>query len=222
MAKTNVSCDGQEWPSSLYSVQAVINAVIDVLLRNPNQKTLLEALGALYSFVKQFDKALAIYVKLKHPDVFDLIARHRLFRTVTDRQLAIALMEVDAEQAIRLLTDNIEVIPMVKVIGQLEQKPQFLLQYLDRLFQKDKAVSKDYHDVQVKLYAEYEPKKLLHFMQNSKNFSLRNAYEICQKRNMVPEMVYLLSTFCSGTIHFDCKSENSRKLIALLKEIQVF
>ncbi|OWA52572.1 Vacuolar protein sorting-associated protein 41-like protein [Hypsibius exemplaris] len=183
----------KEWPHALYNVQAVINAVIDVLLRNPNQKVLLEALGALYSFIKQFDKALAIYVKLKHPDVFDLIAKHRLFRTVADKQLAIALMEVDAEQAIRLLTENIDAIPMVKVIAQLEQKPPFLLQYLDRLFQKDKIIGKDYHDVQVKLYAEHDPKKMLHFMQNSKHFSLRNAYEICQKKNMVPEMVYLLS-----------------------------
>jgi vacuolar protein sorting-associated protein 41 len=189
----------------LYNVQAVINAVIDVLLRNPNQKTLLEALGTLYSFVKRFDKALTIFVKLKHSDVFDLITKHGLFRTVAETQLAIALTEVDAEKAIRLFTDNIDLIPVVKVIPQLEQKPHFLLLYLDRLFQKDQKDKKDeksernerlpkeYHDSLMKLYAQYEPKKMLPFLQNSKHFSLNNAYKISREKNMVPEMVYLLS-----------------------------
>lgn len=185
----------KEWPPQLYSVQAIINAVIEYLLRNPNQKTLLEALGALYTFVKQFDKALTIYVKLKHHDVFELITRHNLYKTITDKQLTIALVEVDTDQAVRLFTDNIDNVPIKAVVTQLEPKPQYLLQYLDRLFQKDKTIAKEYHDVQVKLYAEYEPKKLLHFMQNSKHFMLNEAFAICQKKGMVPEMVYLLSKY---------------------------
>ncbi|XP_055328703.1 vacuolar protein sorting-associated protein 41 homolog isoform X1 [Paramacrobiotus metropolitanus] len=183
----------KEWPATLYNVQAIINSVIEFLLRDPNQKVLLESLTTLYTLVEQYDKALKICVKLKHPDVFELINKRSLYKTIVDQQLLVALMDIDAEQTVRLLTDNNERIPIASVVTQLQSRPQYLLQYLDRLFQMNKTIGKEYHDIQARLYAEYEPKKLLHFMQNSKHFMLNTAFEVCEKKNMFPEMVYLLS-----------------------------
>jgi hypothetical protein len=54
----------KEWSPALYNVPAVVNAVLEHLLVNDSDKTLLlEALAILYSHEKKYDKALAMYLK---------------------------------------------------------------------------------------------------------------------------------------------------------------
>lgn len=45
---------------------------------------------------------------------------------------------------------------------------------------------------QVELYAEYEYPRLLEYLRASNYYSLERAYRICQERDFVPEMVFLL------------------------------
>ena len=68
----------------------------------------------------------------------------------------------------------------------------FIVQYLDSLFQKDPNISRDYHTMQVVLYAEYEREKLLKFLQNSQYIILAQAQKELQERNVIPEIVYIL------------------------------
>ena len=65
----------REWPSHLYKVQTVINALLERLDRDRTNTYLIRALGDLYSYERQFDKALSIYLRLKHKDVFQLIRK---------------------------------------------------------------------------------------------------------------------------------------------------
>jgi hypothetical protein len=67
-----------------------------------------------------------------------------------------------------------------------------LPQYLDQLFRKDPQLGKDYHNLQVQLYAEYDRPRLIHFLRTSNNLALQKTLEECQQRNLYPEMVYLL------------------------------
>jgi len=54
----------KEWSPTLYNVPAVVNAVLEHLLVNDADKSLLlEALAILYSHEKKYDKALAMYLK---------------------------------------------------------------------------------------------------------------------------------------------------------------
>lgn len=54
----------KEWSPTLYNVPAVVNAVLEHLLVNDSDKSLLlEALAILYSHEKKYDKALAMYLK---------------------------------------------------------------------------------------------------------------------------------------------------------------
>ena len=66
------------------------------------------------------------------------------------------------------------------------------LQYLDAIFEKDPNISRDFHTMQVVLYAEYERSKLLRFLQNSQYIVLAQAQKELQERNLIPEIVYIL------------------------------
>lgn len=79
--------------------------------------------------------------------------------------------------------------------------------YLDALFRKDPHLTVEYSDrlvsrysipaaaadiVQVELYAIYEYPRLMEYLRASNYYSLEKAYRICQERDFVPEMVFLL------------------------------
>jgi vacuolar protein sorting-associated protein 41 len=64
--------------------------------------------------------------------------------------------------------------------------------YLDAIFDKDSNLSRDFHTMQVVLYAEYQRDKLLKFLQNSQYIILAQAQKELQERNLVPEIVYIL------------------------------
>lgn len=61
------------------------------------------------------------------------------------------------------------------------------------------------------LYAEYESGRLIDFLRASNYYSLEKAYQICKKRDMVPEMVFLL-----GRMGGD---ENNKEALNLIIEM---
>ena len=181
----------KEWPSDLYNIQTLVNAVLDKLDRHREDRILLQCLGELYTYDKRYDKALDIYLRLKHNDVFQLIHKHNLFDTISDKILL--LMDFDLDMAVKMLLDNIDKISIGKVVKQLSNAPQkFLHVYLDKLFEKDVHEGRDYHGLQVKLYAEYDRPRLLSFLKSSTYYPLQAALEECQTRHLIPEMVFLL------------------------------
>eukprot|EP00058_Branchiostoma_floridae_P023305 XP_002608795.1 hypothetical protein BRAFLDRAFT_125598 [Branchiostoma floridae] len=180
----------KDWSPDLYNIQVIINAVQTKLEMDPQNKVLLRSLAELHTYDKRYDKALAIYLKLGHEDVFPLIHKHNLFSSIQDK--IVMLMDFDTERAVRLLIDNLERIPIEKVVHQLEPRPKLLYLYLDTLFQKDPHIGQDFHAMQVKLYAEFDRARLLPFLRSSNYYPLQKALEECQQRNFIPEMVFLL------------------------------
>lgn len=52
-----------DWSGQLYDIQAVVNAVLDRIDRDRNNRLLLHCLADLYTQDKRFDKALGIYLR---------------------------------------------------------------------------------------------------------------------------------------------------------------
>ncbi|XP_064648417.1 vacuolar protein sorting-associated protein 41 homolog [Lineus longissimus] len=179
-----------EWPCDLYNIQTLVRAVKDKLSRSLNQNTLLVCLAQLYTYDTRFDQALAIYLQLKHDNVFDLIHRHNLFYSISDK--IVMLMGHDEKKAVKLLLDNMDKVPMEKVVKQLENHKRLLHVYLDALFKKDPDIGQEYHGLQVALYADHDPANLIKFLRSSNYYPLQHAMEECQKRRLTKEMVYLL------------------------------
>ncbi|KAG8929405.1 Vacuolar protein sorting-associated protein 41, partial [Tulasnella sp. 418] len=210
----------KKWPPDIYDVSAVVVAIKAQLDRSPNTPILMECLAELYMLNRQPGKALEYFLRLRRPNVFDLIRDHNLFTVVKDQ--ALLLVEFDQElekkrksevggetaersgadekgkgkketsKAIALLVDHTYSIPIARVVQQLQVRPYYLYLYLDALFDKDPQLAADFADIQLQLYAEYAPPRLIDFLRASNNYSLEKAYQICKARDLVLEMVFLL------------------------------
>ncbi|KAF8676121.1 hypothetical protein AX14_005017 [Amanita brunnescens Koide BX004] len=209
----------KEWPKDVYDISAVIIAVRSELDKKSMLSTplassssrsttlLMESLAELYTINRQPGKALPFYLRLRRPNVFNLIREHSLFTDVSDQVLL--LVEFDDElmrkrteegkdidpsknEAIALLVDNIHSIPITRVVQQLTKKPYYLFLYLDALVVQDAHLVAEFADLQVKLYAEYALPRLIDFLRASNYYSLEQAFEVCKERDLVPEMVFLL------------------------------
>ncbi|KAG6917674.1 hypothetical protein DXG01_001649 [Tephrocybe rancida] len=223
----------KEWPREIYNIDAVIVAVRSELDKSastsstisssPSSKLLMECLAELYTANRQPGKALPYFLRLRRPNVFDLIREHNLFTDVQDQVLL--LVQFDDElmkqrrldgqvlddrrsDAITLLVNNIHSIPIGRVVQQLESSPYYLFLYLDALvMEKDPNLVSDFADLQVKLYAEYATPRLIDFLRASNYYNLEMAYNVCQERDLVPEMVFLLG-----------KMGNNKKALMLIIE----
>nr|XP_012139386.1 PREDICTED: vacuolar protein sorting-associated protein 41 homolog isoform X3 [Megachile rotundata] len=181
----------KEWPPKLYKVTAVVNGVLEhLLLHNQRQNVLLEALAILYIHDGKYDKALAMYLKLRHKDVFQLIQKYQLYNTVYD--MIEGLMDLDAERAIQFFLEK-DNVPSDIVVQKLQHNHRYLYLYLDALDKKNTKDSKGkYHGLLVRLYADYSRDKLLPLLRRSDNYPIQQALDICSQRQFYPEMVYLL------------------------------
>lgn len=83
-------------------------------------------------------------------------------------------MRFDPQRATDLLINNITHVPVKRVVDQLKPEPQLQLVYLHNLFYsyKDKKDSKEinqagkeFHNLQVKLYATYNREPLYDFLE---------------------------------------------------------
>ncbi|KAF8165888.1 vacuolar assembling protein VPS41 [Crassisporium funariophilum] len=207
----------KEWPREIYDIAAVIIAVRSELDKTAstsatitasgNSTILMECLAELYTANRQPGKALPYYLRLRRSNVFDLIRDNNLFTDVQDQVLL--LVEFDHElmekrkaegwagtelqsDAITLLVDNIHSIPITRVVQQLQQRPYYLFLYLDALVHIDSQLVSGFADLQVKMYAEFATPRLIDFLRASNSYNLESAYKVCQERDLVPEMVFLL------------------------------
>ncbi|XP_076241786.1 vacuolar protein sorting-associated protein light [Calliopsis andreniformis] len=187
----------KEWSPKLYKVAAVVNGVLEhLLVHNQRQNVLLEALAILYIHDGKYDKALAMYLKLRHKDVFQFIQKYQLYYTVYD--MIEGLMDLDAERAIQFFLEK-DKVPSEIVVQKLQHNHRYLYLYLDALDKKGTKDSEDlkdskgkYHGLLVRLYADYARDKLLPLLRRSDNYPIQQALDICSQRQFYPEMVYLL------------------------------
>eukprot|EP00004_Rigifila_ramosa_P019763 TRINITY_DN5059_c2_g1_i4.p1 TRINITY_DN5059_c2_g1~~TRINITY_DN5059_c2_g1_i4.p1 ORF type:complete len:836 (-),score=199.40 TRINITY_DN5059_c2_g1_i4:379-2589(-) len=184
----------RKWPSSLYSLEVVVAAVTSKLetkeFANDMGTPLRDALAELYVLQGHYDRALRVYLQLRRPGVFDLVVKHNLFDSVKER--AVELLKFDEARSLDLLTSHTDRIPIVRIVEQLKPHPRLLHSYLHALFLKDVNIATDFHVLQVELYADFDAKLLLPFLQQSTSYNLEKAYDVVEKRKMVPEMVYIL------------------------------
>ncbi|XP_031486112.1 vacuolar protein sorting-associated protein 41 homolog [Nymphaea colorata] len=186
----------KSWPSNIYSAMPVISA-IEPQLKSPSvTETLKEALAELYVVDKKYEKALGLYAELKKPEIFEFIKRHNLQDAVHDK--VVYLMELDAKRSVTLFIQRRATISPFEVMSQLMDSKNkadyryFIHLYLHSLFEVDPNAGKDFHDLQVELYAEYEPRMLLPFLRSSQHYRLDKAQEVCVKKNLLREQVFIL------------------------------
>lgn len=183
----------KEWQPNLYNTTAVINAIHDHFDKK-DKNILLEALAILYSHEREYDKALTMYLKLQHKDVFLLIKKHNLYAAI--RTMIVELIKLDNEKAISMLLEKNKILPET-VVAELEKHEKFLFMFLDALDKVDSSGKFDWK--LVNLYAKYDRDKMLPFLKRSRTYPLQDAFELCKNNLFYPEMVYLLDRMGNST-----------------------
>lgn len=185
------------WPGHVYSTQAVATAIED---QARNSRVLLECLAQLFLANQMPGKALLYLLRLRHSSVFELIRENDL---LIDVQHKIgALVELDQELAdsqepqnsalIPLLVQHTHSVPIQRAVHQFEPYPWYQYLYLDALFEKDPSLVVPYANRLVRLYSDYAYPKLMPFLRSmSSVYSFKEAYNVCEERGRVPEMVFL-------------------------------
>lgn len=96
------------------------------------------------------------------------------------------------QPAVKMLIDGVDRIAMHTVVNELVNRyPKFLFIYLDCLWKSD-CDSSEYHQMQIELFAEYDYGRMIEFLRSSVHYSIPRVYAICEIKDLVPEMVYLL------------------------------
>ncbi|KAG6629735.1 vacuolar protein sorting-associated protein 41 homolog isoform X2 [Carya illinoinensis] len=186
----------KSWPHVIYSALPVIAAIETQLTTSSMTDALKEALAQLYVIDGQYEKALLIYADRMKPEVFDYIEKYNLHHSI--REKVLQLMMIDCKHGVLLLIQNKDLITPSDVVSQLlnasnKCDPRYFLHlYLHSLFEVNPNAGKDFHDMQVELYADFDPKMLLPFLRSSQHYTLEKAYEICIGRDLLREQVFIL------------------------------
>ncbi|KAI9294881.1 hypothetical protein K502DRAFT_316454 [Neoconidiobolus thromboides FSU 785] len=211
----------RQWPIKNYNLKSILALVEDELNKydieneneNENQnesKLLLQIIAELYQLDNQPQLALNYLLKLKSPIVFNLINEFQLFNEIKNKVKL--LMDYDVLQfqneleyqkagvqvtselkAVTMLVRNLQFISMETVVNQLYDHPLLLHNYLHAIFKKEANLGAKWHDIQVELYAEFDYPLLMGFLRSSNDYSLKKAYNCCELRELVPELIYILS-----------------------------
>ncbi|OAY38116.1 vacuolar protein sorting-associated protein 41 homolog [Manihot esculenta] len=199
----------KSWPPVIYSALPVISAIEPQLNTSSMTDALKEALAELYVINGQYEKACSLYADLMKPDMFEFIEKHNLHDAI--REKVVQLMMLDCKRAVPLFIQNKDLIPPAEVVSQLLAARNkcnaryFLHLYLHSLFEANSHAGKEFHDMQVELYADYDPKMLLPFLRSSQHYTLEKAYDICVKRDLLREQVFILG-----------RMGNSKKALAII------
>ncbi|KAI0529161.1 hypothetical protein KFK09_001708 [Dendrobium nobile] len=186
----------RSWPPTIYSSLPVISAIEPQISTSSMTDLLKEALAELYVINSQYEKALALYADLMKPEIFDFIEKNNLHDAIHEK--VVQLMMLDSKKAVPLLIHHRDNIPPSEVVEQLLSAHKncnakyFLHLYLHSLFEVDVNAAKEYHDLQVELYADYEPRMLLTFLRLSQHYKLDKAYDVCVKKGLLREQVFIL------------------------------
>ncbi|KVH90729.1 hypothetical protein Ccrd_007262 [Cynara cardunculus var. scolymus] len=165
----------KSWPPVIYSVVPVIAAIEPQL----NTSSMTDELK-----------------ELMKPDIFEFIEKHSLHDAI--REKVGQLMLIDHKRSVALLIQHRDLITPAEVVSQLlasrkqSNSRYYLHEYLHSLFEVNPHAGRDFHDMQVELYAEYDQKMLLPFLRSSQHYMLEKAYEVCVKRDLLSEQVFIL------------------------------
>ncbi len=96
-------------------------------------------------------------------------------------------------KGVQLLADYTDCISSAVVVKLLYAKSSlFCFAYLDAIWLKNENLCTEFHSQMVDLYAEHDPSRLLGFLRASFSYNVEKAYRVCEVRDLVPEMMYLL------------------------------
>ncbi|OLL22208.1 Vacuolar protein sorting-associated protein 41 [Neolecta irregularis DAH-3] len=210
------------WPDDIYNIDFLISQVEDLWSESKDDRVLMNCLAELKMLNNSPKDALHFYLRLRRPDTFDLIRQNHLLDSLQNDILLLMLFDTETVEikdnikrgsttkAVELLVQHVHTIPAKKVVSQIKDYSLLLHLYLDGLFDADPHLSSPWADEQIGLYAEYDRPKLMDFLRTSTSYSLEHARQICDQRNLIPELVFIYSRM----------GNNKKALMLIIEKLQ--
>ncbi|KAG4301223.1 hypothetical protein PCK1_002533 [Pneumocystis canis] len=193
----------KSWPCEIYNLDNIISAIKDSW-EQKGETILMECLADLYIKKGSPTKALYFYLRLKSSETIDLIKQYRLFDDIQNDILLLFQLNIVYDKpeyffektmndkVIDFLVEYSHLIPVYKVVYQLQGYHILQYYYLRAIFIYNSTLASEFGDLQIELYAEYDRCILMEFLRTSFTYSLEKAFEICELRNYIPEQVFIL------------------------------
>ena len=156
----------------------------------PVDPYLLDTLISIHTSEGQFDLALSICLELRKDTVFELIEKHALHAKIL-KDIP-NLMKFDHVRTVELLKRNTQHLPVTEVVKVLNGNKEAQYQYLHAIISEDSQLIKDYEDLLIELYADFDRPQLRKFLVQYRNWDLDKALDVCQSRGLVEESVTVL------------------------------
>ncbi|KAL0219830.1 hypothetical protein P9112_005483 [Eukaryota sp. TZLM1-RC] len=195
----------EKWPPHLFNITPIKGVVTKRIKKCADLEvlnTLKKLLARLYLREGNVTKASVLLIQLKDPMVVELIKDLNGVQNDHVMDHVIDLWMIDGKSTIDLLvtaTRNNQV-SINQIVTRLESSERALFEYLHTLFEAKGGITigKDYHGLQLELYARHLPSKLLPFLKQSSFYPLNKALEVCESYNLHRELVFVLGRMGSS------------------------
>lgn len=198
------------WPPAVYDVKEIQKQVnkrrSTAPSGDPSLPFLTRVAAHLLELQGKYQEAFELLLTLLNPTVFDFIREKKLYAAAASR--IDVLIQIDRARALAMLIEHVEEIKIPTVVEGLRKTRPVLHEYLHALFLKDTKIASDFHPLQIRLYAEYDPSRLMRFLQTSNFFPLQEAHDVCEEFHLDRERVFILK-----------RMGNQKEALALLMKI---
>jgi hypothetical protein len=205
----------ERWPVNLYSSSKLLGKIEDQL-QTEESTALRQALIHIYLGTDDPLSAVQQLLLLHDEKVIDVISKYHLLPSLISQipqimtvniagnsldMIPVEIIRIRTSEAIKLIVDaRHQVLPQTVIERLMNgsndeyKKPMDIIAflYLEQLNQLDQFSSKEFGDLQVRLYAEFDRPKLKTFIQKNNNYNFGLAVEICEENDYIEELVYLL------------------------------
>ncbi|KAK7205716.1 hypothetical protein BZA70DRAFT_237249 [Myxozyma melibiosi] len=214
------------WPTELYDTKSII-ALMENKLKDEDDRKLRQNIAKLYVSIGNPNAAIGHLLHIQDPAAIDLIRDQHLLLSMLPSipeimTINVTVQELESAPVSVIREKSAEAVDLV-VEGRLELLPERVVDqviksgmevmaflYLEKLQMVDPFASQAFSDLLVNLYADYDRPKLLEFLKKSNSYNLEKASEICEKREYIPELVYILGK----------TGENKRALMLIINRLQ--
>ncbi|KAK9366288.1 hypothetical protein V1509DRAFT_583497 [Lipomyces kononenkoae] len=197
-----------KWPIDIYDAKSIIVSM-ESKLKEEDDRRLRRNIAKLYVSIGDPNAAILHLLHIQDPAAINLIRDQHLLLSMLPAipeilTINLSRDELESSPVSIIRQKSAEAVDLV-VEGRLELLPEKVVEqvmmagmevmaflYLERLREVDGFAAQGFADLQVNLYAEYDRPKLLDFLKKSNSYNFEKASEICERREYIPELVYLL------------------------------
>lgn len=199
----------EKWNIKLFNSDMIKNQLEDEISDDPAQSDFRRLVANLYLVTGDPSHAVNHLLYLSDPSVVDIIAQFHLLPFVekyigdiltvgikdTLGSAPVDIIREETRAAIKLVVDGRHELIPSKVVQRLnEQSPRLDVMnflYLEELNEQDPFAAEGFADLELRLFAEFDRPQLFNFLKKS-NYNLSLAVQVCEQRDYIPELVYLL------------------------------